>query len=174
VARMSQSPFRLGRRCGAGRRHQPHVRCRCIAMANGRCQHHGGKSTGPKTPEGMARTVAAVVSGRRAWLKRLQAQGGPMTMGRKSGAAWITDRMRERARAEASRLTGGWTPPYTAFDSGKLVMALLRSAKGSLKARERALELLRAAAAQPAEPLSRERLVAVAERRLHELHLPIR
>jgi hypothetical protein len=28
-------------------------------MANGRCRMHGGRSTGPKTPEGLARLAAA-------------------------------------------------------------------------------------------------------------------
>ena len=30
-----------------------------LAMANGRCRMHGGASTGPRTPEGLARIVAA-------------------------------------------------------------------------------------------------------------------
>lgn len=29
--------------------------CQCPAMKNGRCKLHGGKSTGPKTPEGIER-----------------------------------------------------------------------------------------------------------------------
>jgi hypothetical protein len=33
--------------------------CRMPAMANGRCRMHGGLSTGPRTPEGMARMIAA-------------------------------------------------------------------------------------------------------------------
>ena len=40
-------------RCGAKTRSgQP---CRAPAMPNGRCRMHGGKSTGPRTPEGLAR-----------------------------------------------------------------------------------------------------------------------
>ena len=40
-------------RCGARakRTGQP---CKAPAMENGRCRLHGGKSTGPKTPEGLA------------------------------------------------------------------------------------------------------------------------
>ena len=40
-------------RCGAKRR--DYGLCRQPAMANGRCRMHGGKSTGPRTPEGMER-----------------------------------------------------------------------------------------------------------------------
>lgn len=34
-----------------------------------RCRFHGGLSTGPKTPEGKARAVAAMVAGRRRWIR---------------------------------------------------------------------------------------------------------
>ena len=33
--------------------------CRAPAMANGRCRLHGGKSTGPRTPEGLERSRRA-------------------------------------------------------------------------------------------------------------------
>ena len=40
-------------RCGARtRRGTP---CQAPAMTNGRCRMHGGKSTGPRTPEGIER-----------------------------------------------------------------------------------------------------------------------
>lgn len=45
-------------RCGAKRRRKDE-RCKAIAMANGRCRLHGGKSTGPKTPEGRERSKRA-------------------------------------------------------------------------------------------------------------------
>jgi hypothetical protein len=47
-------------RCGArGKRTgQP---CQGPAMANGRCRVHGGKSTGPKTPEGAERARQAAL-----------------------------------------------------------------------------------------------------------------
>ena len=41
-------------RCGARRRDGQ--RCRGAAMPNGRCRIHGGKSTGPRTPEGLERS----------------------------------------------------------------------------------------------------------------------
>jgi hypothetical protein len=47
-------------RCGATskRTGQP---CRGPAMANGRCRCHGGKSTGPRTPEGAERARQAAL-----------------------------------------------------------------------------------------------------------------
>jgi hypothetical protein len=44
-------------RCGAHNR--AGLPCRAPAMANGRCRMHGGKSTGPKTREGLERLRAA-------------------------------------------------------------------------------------------------------------------
>ena len=44
-------------RCGA--RTRAGCPCRSPAMANGRCRMHGGRSTGPRTPEGLARMTAA-------------------------------------------------------------------------------------------------------------------
>ncbi|MCC6156850.1 MAG: hypothetical protein IT350_02270 [Deltaproteobacteria bacterium] len=54
------SPFDLAtvRRCGA-RRKRDGMPCRCPAMKNGRCARHGGKSTGPRTLEGLARAATA-------------------------------------------------------------------------------------------------------------------
>src|SRR5262249_13360717 len=45
-------------RCGARskRKGQP---CRAAAMPNGRCKVHGGRSTGPRTPEGLERSRRA-------------------------------------------------------------------------------------------------------------------
>ena len=40
-------------RCGA--RNRAGNPCRAPAMRNGRCQMHGGKSTGPRTAEGLER-----------------------------------------------------------------------------------------------------------------------
>lgn len=50
--------------CGA--RAQSGAPCRMTALfANGRCVWHGGKSTGPSTPEGKARARANLELGRR-------------------------------------------------------------------------------------------------------------
>jgi hypothetical protein len=100
-------------------------RCRAWGMENGRCRVHGGASTGPKSPEGKARVVAAMVEGRRRWVERRRAEGRRVTAGRKTGSATVTEPMRERARAEAHRLGGG---RFTLDQP--LVLALLRSAKG--------------------------------------------
>ena len=44
-------------RCGAKTRNG--TPCKAPAMANGRCRMHGGKSTGPRTPEGLERSRKA-------------------------------------------------------------------------------------------------------------------
>jgi len=45
-------------RCGA-RSKRTGLPCRAAAMPNGRCKLHGGKSTGPRTPEGLERSRRA-------------------------------------------------------------------------------------------------------------------
>jgi hypothetical protein len=45
-------------RCGAKRRWDGGA-CQGPAMANGRCRFHGGKSTGPRTAEGLERSRKA-------------------------------------------------------------------------------------------------------------------
>ena len=47
--------------CGAKARHNNHQPCRQPAMKNGRCRLHGGKCTGPKTPEGKRKAAMAPV-----------------------------------------------------------------------------------------------------------------
>ena len=44
-------------RCGA--RTRKRTPCKAPAMANGRCRLHGGKSTGPRTLEGLERSRKA-------------------------------------------------------------------------------------------------------------------
>jgi hypothetical protein len=44
-------------RCGAKTRRG--TSCKSPAMANGRCRMHGGASTGPRTPQGLARSRLA-------------------------------------------------------------------------------------------------------------------
>jgi hypothetical protein len=112
-------------------------RCRAWAMPNGRCRMHGGASTGPKTPEGKARVVAAMVAGRRAWVERQRAESKKIAGGRKRGEAWITEAMRERARAETLRLGGDGLKL-----NRLLTLALLRSAKGDLRALALAQDLI--------------------------------
>jgi hypothetical protein len=45
-------------RCGAQSK-RTGLPCRAAAMPNGRCKVHGGKSTGPRTPEGLERSRRA-------------------------------------------------------------------------------------------------------------------
>jgi hypothetical protein len=68
-----------------------------------RCRLHGGASTGPKSPEGKARVVAAMVAGRRAWVEKMEAEGKRFPCGRKPGAAWATPRMKAKQEAEAAK-----------------------------------------------------------------------
>jgi hypothetical protein len=51
---MANAAPRCGARCK--RTGKP---CRGAAMPNGRCRLHGGKSTGPRTPEGLERSKRA-------------------------------------------------------------------------------------------------------------------
>jgi hypothetical protein len=66
-----------------------------------RCRLHGGFSTGPRTAEGKARTVAAMVEGRRRLLEKLKAEGKPVPWGRKSGG--LNRSVAERQLARASK-----------------------------------------------------------------------
>ncbi len=129
-----KNPVKIGKN-GVRVARSPH--CRAWAMENGRCRVHGGVSTGPKSPEGKARVVAAMVEGRRKWVERRRAEGRRFTAGRKGGDAWVTKAMRERARAEARRLGAG---RFTLDRS--LTLALLKSAKGDPAVRARTKAML--------------------------------
>jgi hypothetical protein len=77
-------------------------RCRNWAVrGKKRCRLHGGFSTGPRTPEGKARTVAAMVEGRRRLLEKLKAEGKPVPWGRKRGG--VNRSVAERQLARASK-----------------------------------------------------------------------
>ncbi len=78
-------------------------RCRNWAMANGRCRVHGGASTGPRTEEGKARVVAAMVEGRRKWIERLHAEGKRAPGGRRPRSQFAAPSRLTRA-ARAARL----------------------------------------------------------------------
>ena len=64
-----------------------------------RCRLHGGLSTGPKTSEGKARTVAAMIEGRRRLLEKLKAEGKLVPWGRKKGGVNRSAAERQLARA---------------------------------------------------------------------------
>lgn len=55
---MSLDGARAAPRCGA--RTRSGSSCLSPAMPNGRCRMHGGKSTGPRTADGLARLRAAL------------------------------------------------------------------------------------------------------------------
>ena len=75
--------------------------CRNWALSgSNRCRLHGGASTGPTTPEGMARTVAALKAGRVKWLAKLKSEGKPVPCGRKKGGRNRPAEERERAARE--------------------------------------------------------------------------
>lgn len=57
---------RTGAICGAKNRQGKACQCKLL-LASGRCKFHGGMSTGPKTAAGMARTLAALRAGYRAY-----------------------------------------------------------------------------------------------------------
>jgi hypothetical protein len=133
--------------------------CKGWAMENGRCWVHGGASTGPRTPAGKARVVAAMVAGRRKWVARQHAEWKKFPAGRKRGERWTTEPMRERARAEARKLGAG---RFTLDRS--LTLVLLRSANGCLESMARAKAMLDA---QELAALARDRQAALA--RIEEL-----
>jgi hypothetical protein len=73
-------------------------RCKKWALRGSRrCRLHGGLSTGPTTPEGKARTVAAMKAGRLRWLASLKSNGKPAPCGRKRGGKNRPIEERERA-----------------------------------------------------------------------------
>jgi hypothetical protein len=72
-ARIKHNPGALERAKRAGpaalREYLHRHRCRNWALPGSkRCRLHGGHSTGPRTPEGKARTIAAMKEGRARWL----------------------------------------------------------------------------------------------------------
>jgi hypothetical protein len=111
------------RRCDAHTRHNPTAldrarqagpaelrkylhrhRCRNWALPGGkRCRLHGGHSTGPRTPEGKSRTVAAMNEGRARWLAERKAEGKPIPWGRKKGGRNRSPKEREQAAWEKQR-----------------------------------------------------------------------
>ena len=68
-----------------------------------RCRFHGGRSTGPMTPDGMARTLAAMKAGRARWLANLKSEGKPAPCGRKKGGRNLSAEEREQAAYEKRR-----------------------------------------------------------------------
>ncbi len=70
-----------------------------------RCRFHGGLSTGPKSEEGKATVVAAMVEGRKRWVERMKAEGRKFPGGPKPKSTRDTEAA--RIRAELARLRRG-------------------------------------------------------------------
>ena len=68
-----------------------------------RCRLHGGCSTGPKTPEGKARSNAAATMGRARWVVEWTAKGQPFPCGRKKGGRNLPLQEREQLAVEKRR-----------------------------------------------------------------------
>lgn len=95
------------------------ARCRAwVMIGKTRCRMHGGASTGPRTDEGKARAVVAMVAGRHNWVERMKAERKKFPCGRKSGDAWITPAM--RAREAASQRESAANRPPAPLDAGSL------------------------------------------------------
>jgi hypothetical protein len=76
-------------------------RCKNWALRGSkRCRFHRGRSTGPTTPEGKARTVAAMKAGRARWLAKLKSEGKPIPCGRKKGGRNLPAEEREQIAYE--------------------------------------------------------------------------
>jgi hypothetical protein len=102
-----------------------------------RCRFHGGLSTGPRTSEGKARAVSAMVEGRRRWVARMKAEGKKFPGGRKAGTRWVTPAMRARAEEEQAPRTADGFVAGLREDRRRRVSEVLNAAFNS-KAQRRA------------------------------------
>jgi hypothetical protein len=97
-------------RCGARVRHRRGFCRKWPVPGKERCRLHGGRSAGALTDDGKARSLAAMRAGRQRWLEETRANKAAGEIARfpgcrKSGARWVTPRMRqERAAARIQQL----------------------------------------------------------------------
>jgi hypothetical protein len=61
----------LAKVCGAKNRRGLSCQCKLLLRGN-KCKFHGGMSTGPKTPEGKMKAIAAMREGYKKWRHRRQ------------------------------------------------------------------------------------------------------
>src|SRR2546421_270299 len=80
-------------RCGA-RSKRTGKPCRAAAMPNGRCKVHGGKSTGPRTPEGLERSGRATAG----------SQGGTVARSGRNTYAPLSARLDLKAQRSCDRI----------------------------------------------------------------------
>lgn len=104
-ALIRRNDARLNRAASEGRLSQylrrARERCRNWPVRGSkRCRFHGGLSTGPTTPDGMARTVAALNAGRVRWIAKLKSENKPIPCGRKKGGRNLPAEEREQVAYE--------------------------------------------------------------------------
>jgi hypothetical protein len=80
-------------RCGARVRHRSGFCRKWPVPGKERCRFHGGRSTGPLTEDGKARSLAAMRAGRQRWLEEMRRKKAAgeierFPCGRKSGPGW--------------------------------------------------------------------------------------
>ena len=118
-------PGKKHQRCGALTRHRHGFCILRPVPGKRRCRFHGGRSTGPRTPEGKASSAAARTAGLERWREEMRAKiaAGEATKfpgGRKPGAQWVTKRMWERkVLAEQQELRRQFDPPPWPFRQGR-------------------------------------------------------
>jgi hypothetical protein len=105
----------LAPRCGA--KNRAGCPCRAPAMPNGRCRQHGGKSTGPRTPEGIARKAAANTRHGRQSAPKREAQLYVRTLNQHARLTAAARRLQDYLpKAMAARLADGppelWPPVH--------------------------------------------------------------
>ena len=99
-------------RCGA-RSKRTGKPCRGAAMPNGRCKLHGGKSTGPRTAEGLARS-------RRANWKHGHFRGKPRRNGRACGRQYLRSAICATRSKGPRGPTVGYGPHRTIYLTGSM------------------------------------------------------
>jgi hypothetical protein len=170
-------------RCGARVRHRHGFCRRWPVPGKERCRQHGGRSTGPLTDDGKARSLAAMREGRQRWLDDMRAKkvAGEIERfpgGRKSGARWVTPAMRAQREIEAIRRChddkdagqpASLPPRRRGRPSNAEVWARIATPENIARAKARLAEL-RAEVREPPKPSPLERLlqaVAEAERQVN-------
>jgi len=138
-ARAKHTPAALDRARQAGpaelRKYLHRHRCRNWALPGGkRCRLHGGHSTGPRTPEGKARTIAAMNEGRARWLAEWKAEGKPIPWGRKKGGRNRSPAERERAAWEKQCMREWRDGYHQSLDARKALRSQRREERKSAAA----------------------------------------
>lgn len=102
-----------GRVCGAKRSSGPGYCTLRPIKGRTRCKWHGGRSTGPKTPEGLARAMVAAHAGRDRWVAKM----------RQMKADGLIDRFPGGRKTDAVILARGALTGDKAIDAAKTRLA---------------------------------------------------